>query len=124
MVNLTVSEDNLRLIAMSLELQSRLLCGQFGEIDNLFRLYTNHNYDSDVVDSKLRELKKEIFGNNNMIGIYSDEAKGLALDGYELYKQILHYFHKDSKHWSVHKDTPLVTVESNKIEIEVLDNDS
>ena len=61
-INLTVSEDNLRLIAMSLELQSRLLCGQFGEIDNLFRLYTKHSYSSEVVDRKLRELKKEIFG--------------------------------------------------------------
>ena len=116
-INLTVSEENLRLIAMSLELQSRLLCGQFGEIDNLFRLYTKHNYNSDVVDKKLRELKREIFGSDNMIGIYSDEANGLALDGYELYKQILHYFHKDSKHWSVHKDEPLITNDNNKITI-------
>ena len=117
MLKLTISEDNLKLIAQALELQSRILCGQLGEVEHLFRFYTDRKYDIEVVEKKLREIKQEIFKSDYNVGIYSQEAKGIPFDCYELYKQIQHHFHKNDSYWTVHKDGIMVS-DKNKIEVE------
>jgi hypothetical protein len=118
MITITLSEDNARMIASALELQSRLLCGQLKELNNLFFF---KDYDREAVDYALKQLKILLFPElteSGYYGIYQDESKGTALDGYEVYKQILYHFHKDDKSPCVHSFEPMITNDENKITIE------
>jgi hypothetical protein len=115
MITITLSEDNARMIASALELQSRLLCGQLKELNNLFFF---KDYDRESVDYALKQLKILLFpelSEAGYYGIYQDESKGVALDGYEVYKQILYHFHKDDTSPCVHSFNPMITNEANKI---------
>lgn len=135
-MKIELNENQMRLIATALEQYSRMICGQLEQskmpsIEHAMwqehylkddKKDMNHFcYMRDIVDLQLASIKKAIWGldRNASWGIGKDDKADL---GYEMYKEILHYFEikdearckKEGKeyHWNVHTSEPLkLTIE-------------
>lgn len=104
-------------IANALELQSRILAGQFEEIIHLFY---NKDFDRDSVEYCLKQLKILLFPELYWREIYPIGSKKLddrAKNCYDIYKTIQHELHKNDDTWSIHKDKPILCNEENGIKI-------
>ena len=100
---ITLSEEQLRLIAYDLELASRLRCGQLSELNNLF---FERNFDNERVSALLDQLKDEVFPELQgcYYGIYESKTPTKSKSEYDMYKQIQYEFNKNSKYRNVHSE--------------------
>ena len=104
--NVKVSEEQLKIIAESVDLYSRLKCGQLKEIKNI--VY-DKKFDMKSVDYALQQLKILLFKDLiecEYYGIYQDKTPREAEIGYGISKFCKHQLHKDDESWSVYKDYP------------------
>jgi len=102
-----VNKEQLRVVADSLDLYSRLKCGR---LDMLEYLFINKKFDRESVDYVIQQLKILLFPdllNNESYGIYSDKTPRESKVGYGIYKNIQYELHKNDKEWNTHKDYPL-----------------
>ena len=129
-----LNRKQIRLISDALEMYARINCGQL-EIsmmppirDALWRLYdsddpSEYRRKSDAAKAHLNELKRIIWDlePNESYGIGNFHDSDL---GYEMYKQILHHFEKESMEeegdnyrWCVHSSKPLKLTEEPTIKV-------
>ena len=102
-----VNKEQLRVVADSLDLYSRLKCGR---LDMLEYLFINKKFDRESVDYVIQQLKILLFPdllNNESYGIYSDKTPRESKVGYGIYKNIQYELHKNDKEWNIYKDYPL-----------------
>lgn len=117
---LAVSETQLRLIAEALEFYTRFCIGQFAvpsivEHRKLPEPYKRFDtYDRDRYEQLMLEIRAMFFpelrGPGHSFGVGWDEKpeQQQAQIGYEVYKWILHEFHKNNEHWNVHTSPPML----------------
>ena len=104
--NIEVNEEQLKIIFDSVDLYSRLKCGQLKEIKNIFY---DKTLDRESVDYALQQLKILLFTDltdNEYYGIYENRTPEESKIGYGISKFCKHQLHKDDESWSVYKDYP------------------
>jgi uncharacterized protein with ATP-grasp and redox domains len=120
--SLELNQRQLRLIAESLEMNNRMICGQLGETflppirNKIYKLIENKDPQwqekRKIVDNALKTINETLWDGNNY-GIGYDDNADL---GYEIYKEILHQFEVEHKqiceqkneeyHHNVHSSKP------------------
>lgn len=120
-----LTEAQMRLVAKSLEMHSRMKCGQLEETflppirDKIFKsIVKDDNFAEKrkIVDESLQNIKKAIWPELDRYESYGVGHDNEADLGYEMYKEILHQFEKedyaakqesgDEYRWNVHSDKP------------------
>lgn len=95
MYKLKISKRQAGVINSALDIYSRLLCGQIGELNVLFRdKIMNGGINQKELGDTCTVVKKVIFPNLHpdvSYGIYSDEAPEQAKVAYDLYQVIRNY---------------------------------
>ena len=101
---LEVNEEQLRLISESLDVCSRIRCGQLGTIRELF--YTKE-FNRESFDYAIKQLKIILFPklvSGEYYGIYGDKTPMESKIGYDIYKNINHKLNRSGDIWNVNKD--------------------
>ena len=111
-VIIELSEGQAELVKKSLDLYSRILTGQLGEIEYLFRFYDN-KYDKDKVSKILDDLKLELFpelNSNSYHSIHSDKINDSARVAYDMLQVIrFHMATYRGGSWTVDHSPPSVS---------------
>lgn len=100
---ITLTEDQLKMIARGMEFYSRMESGQFHEIEKLgtvhdYRNETGRGHDSDMIRRMVEELKWELLGLKAGESYSVGKSEGITKDAqrdinlsYSIYREILHY---------------------------------
>lgn len=137
---ITCTENQMRLIAESLEMYSRMICGQLNEtflppirsrIFNLLDVDKDFSKKRNIIDENFSNIKKILWpelDKHSAYGIGYSEDSDL---GYEMYKEILFQFEKEKQekceknnekyYWNVHSyENTLKLTKEPKIKIKKL----
>jgi hypothetical protein len=115
---ITLSQEQMQLIANALETVTRLELGQLSELDSIF---FGRDYSRNEADVLIKQLKSVIFPELHTSSHYGlNSMNKTQRTQYDLYKQMLSKIYADKEiRNTVHSDEHSLCLKENKIKITV-----